>query len=110
MAKVKLVYTEDGKEIGIQFFCQGCGYDHVIFTNPETSGQVWEFNRDLDKPTASPSLLNRTGSFAEPTFQDPEGIPPTRCQLYLKAGIIEFLGDCTHHLAGQNIELPEIEL
>lgn len=110
MPKVKLVLQEwTCKMIGIQFFCQGCGYPHLIYTNPETSSKVWTFNGDLDKPTASPSLLNLTGSFAEPTFQDPEGIPPTRCHLYLNAGVISYLEDSTHDLAGKTIELPEIE-
>ncbi len=31
------------------------------------------------------------------------------CHSFVRDGRIEFLGDCTHKLAGQTIELPEVE-
>lgn len=31
----------------------------------------------------------------------------SRCHTFIRAGKIEFLGDCTHALAGQTVALPD---
>jgi hypothetical protein len=33
----------------------------------------------------------------------------TDCHYHLRAGVIEYCGDCAHALAGKSIPLPEIE-
>ncbi len=90
--------TYDGQFL---FFCPGCGCCHYVNTKPG-NGPVWNFNGDVDKPTVSPSLLvtmpNRTTI----------GVTDI-CHSFIKEGKIQYLSDCTHHLAGQTIDLPNIE-
>jgi hypothetical protein len=41
---------------------------------------------------------------------NPNANPPSPlCHSFVRDGRIEFLSDCTHSLAGQTVELPEIE-
>lgn len=77
-----------GKMYG--FHCPGCEYGHC-FEVP-----TWSWNGSFDKPTFAPSLLVN------------QHHPPT-CHLYMKDGMIQFLSDCNHKLAGQTVECPEWE-
>lgn len=99
MAKVR-----ERKEEGwyhFEFNCPGCGYKHGFYVRREGhNGPIWEFNGDLEKPTVSPSILMST------SWDD----KPHVCHSYINNGIIQFLSDCTHKLAGQTVELPEIEI
>ena len=70
------------------FYCPACECGHGI-----DSG--WQFNNDMDKPTISPSIL-ATGE--------------KRCHSYVKDGRIEFLGDCSHNLAGKIVEIPDWDI
>jgi len=94
MAKVAEVEGQPGFYI---FDCPGCNHSHFINTNPEYGG-VWEFNKDLENPTVSPSLLVRM------PWKDEMNI----CHSFVTGGNIQFLSDCTHQLAGQTVELPEL--
>lgn len=76
------------------YMCPGCGYEHAFGLKSE--GGHHEFNMDLDNPTVSPSLLQNF-------------TPGSLCHSYIKEGKIQFLSDCQHPLAGQTVELPEIE-
>lgn len=69
--------------------------------SPDISGAArWTFNGDFDKPTFSPSLNTWiTGT---------NGEVRSRCHSFIRDGRIQFLGDCTHALAGQTVDLPEI--
>ncbi len=64
----------------------------------------WTWNGDLEHPTLSPSVLVTWDEYengdAPPT--------PKRCHSFVRNGQIEFLNDCTHALAGQTVELPEL--
>lgn len=75
------------------FFCPGCQEYHWIRTRGPKPN--WSFDGNLDCPTVSPSIL---------CCKDD---PARRCHSYVRAGRIEFLGDCGHRLAGQAVELPE---
>jgi hypothetical protein len=88
------------------FWCPGCNQVHTI-------NHTWEYNGDSNKPTISPSILvkgiedltdreynlMRCGALITPV--------PTRCHSFIKDGKIQFLGDCTHKLTGQTVDLPE---
>lgn len=58
----------------------------------------WTFNGDLNSPTLSPSVRTRYG----------EALAYT-CHFFLRDGRIEYCGDSTHRLAGQTMDLPELE-
>ncbi len=58
----------------------------------------WEFNGDYDRPTFQPSVLV--------TWGPPENRAKHVCHSFVTEGQIQFLGDCTHALAGQTVPLP----
>jgi hypothetical protein len=100
--KVKAIYQGDSDEIyGYRFACPGCNEFHLPVVDNRQGGPQWEFNGDLDHPTFSPSILGRARHGDEPSDRV--------CHSFVRDGRIEFLGDCTHHLAGQTVELPEVE-
>lgn len=78
------------------FECPGCGCLHSIIT------PGWSFNGDIDKPTVSPSILvNGNPAAHNPTAK--------RCHSFVRDGKIQFLADCEHELAGQTVDLPDID-
>ena len=81
------------------FWCPGCKSAHAV----NTSGPRWNYNGNPDKPTFSPSILV-TYDGVDAGHND---APPARCHSFVTDGRIQFLGDCTHKLAGQTVEIPE---
>lgn len=80
-----------------EFFCPGCRMMHRV---PIEGEHAWTFDGDIEAPTLSPSILVRW------SYGDP---PKARaCHSFVRAGMIEFLADCTHQLAGQTVPIPEI--
>jgi hypothetical protein len=101
MPKVERLTDQDGETECWHFECPGCGIGHAPYTKNRPGAPTWTFNGDIEKPTFSPSLLVR--------WQFSNGKPTKVCHSFIRHGKIEFLSDCTHALAGQTIELPEIE-
>lgn len=91
---MKLDQHEFKDGIHYRFFCPGCGYDHVFDTR-------WKFDGNLVSPTFTPSLLGRSNRG--------EDYRESVCHLFVTAGKIIYLGDCTHSLAGQTVDMEEIE-
>lgn len=93
------------------FYCEGCGCRHFI------DPTIWTFNGDLDNPTVSPSILVRSGHYKEDHFGDcwctyndkhpenPSSFECYRCHSFVRNGMIEYLSDCSHSLAGQIVPL-----
>jgi hypothetical protein len=89
-SKLRRVNNADGETLyGYHFQCPGCNTIHTV-------GARWEFNGDMLRPTFSPSILVTNGS------------PKYRCHSYLREGRLQFLGDCSHDMAGQTVELGEL--
>lgn len=99
----------------ILFLCPGCKSEHAVNT-------TWTFNGNFERPTFAPSVLLRTGHFIS-TFkagdscwctydaahpEAPSGFACVICHSFVTDGRIQYLGDCTHAMAGQTVELPEI--
>jgi hypothetical protein len=99
--RVRHVPNEGGQHYGYRFRCLGCEDEHVIPTKPHAQG--WDFNGDEERPTFSPSILVHAI-----VTTDGRTITP-RCHSFVRDGRIEYLGDCTHILAGQTVDLPEAE-
>jgi hypothetical protein len=102
MAKFELCDNGNNEGPTYSFHCPGCECDHGVWTNTPNNltGAKWSFNDDIDKPTVSPSLLVRGyNSIKKNDFI---------CHSFIRNGFIEYLTDCTHHLAGKTIELPEL--
>lgn len=87
------------------FWCPGCTEPHGIQVG-DGPGPRWGWNGDAERPTFTPSVLVRTGRAVDPTFEPEPGDPPEICHSFVTAGRIQFLGDCTHALAGQTVDLP----
>ncbi|WP_250507685.1 hypothetical protein [Caballeronia sp. GAFFF3] len=127
MAKAKIVRDSEGRFYGIKWICPGCDADtrgsgvHILPVNWLPSGETlesphnagkphWSFNGDLDRPIFGPSVLSRWDEWQG------EGVPakPHVCHSFVGCngavpGQIVFLGDCTHSLANQTVDLPEVE-
>lgn len=93
----------------VMFECPGCQCLHGI------DPTKWTWNGSLEKPTFVPSVLVRgtvpitdeehakimAGEAIEPK--------PMVCHSYVTDGKIQFLGDCTHELAGKTVALEAFE-
>lgn len=127
MSRAKRVQESSGVFVGLRINCPGCGDHHVLPVRGTESqyyagSAKWDWNGSVDLPTFSPSLLVRSGHYAHGHKQDgdcwctynkkhPEEEQVFECYIchsFIRDGRIEFLGDCTHALAGQTVYLPEI--
>jgi hypothetical protein len=107
---------------GVDFWCPGCKGSHRVWIAGD-HGCVWGYNGNPERPTFTPSLLMRGGHYI-PGHQGPscwctynaqriaEGKKPAFatcfvCHSFVTDGRIQFLGDCTHDLAGQTVDLPD---
>ena len=96
------------------FWCPGCDGAHAVKVGVG-AGPRWGYNDNPEKPTFTPSILVRgvdrltdaeharlmAGEHVEPR--------PIVCHSFVTDGRIQFLGDCTHALAGQTVDLPEFD-
>lgn len=76
----------------LAYYCPGCECCHGVWIkepNPIT-GAKWSWDGNVEAPTFSPSILIRG-----------------ECHCFVRAGMIEFLNDCTHALAGKTVPLPD---
>ncbi len=104
----RLLRSIDGGRLG--FWCPGCDGMHAVTTGPHG----WQYNGNPAMPTFRPSVLV-TGT--QKISQDQadrilagEKIEPVplRCHSFVTDGRIQFLEDCTHHLAGKVADLGEV--
>ena len=84
----------------VAYFCPPCDTIHQVrVEGNHAQGPVWGFNGDMDKPTFTPSVR----------VTWPAGkVSEKCCHHYVTDGRIQYLGDCTHAMAGQTIDLPEL--
>lgn len=94
----------------LAFVCPGCESSgngtglHMLPVNANgVTSPSWDWDGNIEAPTVSPSILTHTKPYVD-------GKGTGICHSYLKAGVFEFLDDCTHSMAGQHVtalELPE---
>ena len=115
MAKLQL--EPDGRA---SFMCPGCGQSHTVRVSGEGA---WTWNGNVDAFTLQPSVLFQSGHFDPYRRPDkacwctynaehpdePATFKCVRCHSFVTDGKIAFLGDSTHALAGQTVEIPEWE-
>ena len=111
---------------------------HLLLHLPGPSGQMhlpvqiggtragtgnWSWNGDCEKPTVRPSVLIRAGHYAAHFDKERDtcwckynaehpGETPVfhcfQCHTWINDGVVQFLGDCTHELAGQSLPLLDL--
>ena len=108
----------------VYFRCPGCKTGHQVGVEAPAR-PIWGFNGDGDKPTFTPSILVRSvriddGDAELDRILDTYKLPEEReamladkrinmvCHSFVTDGRIQFLSDCTHELAGQTVDLPDI--
>lgn len=84
-------------ETRLVFDCPGCECSHGV---PVDGSRGWKWNGDKVKPTVSPSILV--------TWDWGNSREQKRCHSYVRDGNIQFLGDCTHKLAGKTVPLQPV--
>ncbi|WP_128003473.1 DUF6527 family protein [Piscinibacter defluvii] len=112
---------------GLTFWCAGCREAHTVWTG-QGPGPRWTWNGDVERPVFGPSVLVRTGHYADGKSpadcficQEHRAHPDddhgswrcTICHTYVgcngaQPGEIIYLSDCTHDLAGKVIPLPDM--
>ena len=84
------------------FWCPGCEDNHrfaITRADGEQEGPLWGWDGNVEKPTFTPSLRVCYGR-----------APGSKlCHLFLRAGMVHYLGDCTHSLAGKTIPVQDDE-
>ena len=74
------------------WFCPGCGFNHSFWMDGR-----WTFDGNIESPTFSPSLLlKKEDGWAH------------QCHTFVRGGVIEFLGDCSHELVGTSVAMKDI--
>jgi len=85
--------AEDGS---LWFWCSGCNMPHSLNVGAGP-GPRWGYNGNAEAPTFTPSVLS---SYRQ-------GDKEVVCHSFVTDGRIQYLGDCTHQLANQTIDLPD---
>lgn len=114
-------YCEGGPgEQLLRFMCPGCKEHHVVRVSA-ADRPCWGFNHNMEKPTLTPSVLVRSGHYVTKDtpggcycdWPDKDEFPEMKCRIchsFVTDGMIQFLSDSTHELAGQTVALPPIEV
>lgn len=96
------------------FHCPACNRQHAV---PYFShrGPRWSWNGRTDAPTLMPSI--RVEGIVPLSGADLSELDRRHhvqpkyylCHSFITEGQIQYLSDCTHALAGQVVDLPDIE-
>lgn len=116
----ELMDCANGLDVRLVFHCPGCGEGHAPRVRSTDAGYpCWEWNGNLTRPTLAPSIkVTGYRMSAEGRAMVDRGEKPpdgdrypghdTVCHSFVRDGQIQFLGDCTHALAGQTVPLEPI--
>lgn len=105
MSEFKRVSSVLQEADGMLFFeCNGCGMPHGVNISRDCMPK-WSFDGNYEKPTFSPSVLVQYPYRMLENGEREQVI----CHSFVVNGSIQYLSDCTHHLAGKTIQLPVIE-
>ncbi|MGE4274394.1 MAG: DUF6527 family protein [Desulfitobacterium sp.] len=98
--RARLMSYKVGEKIRneVYLWCPGCDGYHSICV--DHGG--WTWNGNEENPTISPSILVRGVRGDDDQLK-------TLCHSFVRDGKIQFLSDSAHALAGQTVELPDIE-
>jgi len=96
------VVDKDNNHLYNHFYwwCIGCNDVHIFANNhsPNYPGPDWEFDNNYESPTVNPSILTNQNYNGE----------PHPCHVFIKQGMIQYLSDSWHALAGQTVAMVEL--
>lgn len=98
MPKTKPYSFEDGRK-GWAIRCPACKGEHQM-------DERWKFDGNLELPSFEPSLHYRCNTPDMKEYR--KECASTVCHSFIRAGMIEYLNDCTHALAGQTVPLLDL--
>jgi len=86
----------------LAFHCPGCECMHGLHINKPNydNGAQWTWNGNYDKPTFNPSVH---------VWYERGGVRTTSCHCWVRDGMIEFLGDSSHSLAGTTVPMVDVD-
>jgi hypothetical protein len=89
-------------------WCPACNQLHEFAVDqPFRNGARWTYNGNPIAPTFSPSMNIKINTPDMGVSYQPD-IDSSVCHYFLQGGRIQYLGDCTHAMAGQTVDLPDI--
>jgi hypothetical protein len=108
----------------LTYWCQGCEEPHMVSVKRPGDERGWGWDGNADQPTFTPSVLVTSGHYApgfdpakdtcwcryyeaHPAERD-DSFTCGRCHTFIRGGMVQFLGDCTHKFAGQTLPLPDL--
>lgn len=90
------------------FYCPGCESAHIVRVVGDEHPR-WGYNDNPDRPTFTPSILvTYNGPDADTRDADGDRAPSRICHSFVTDGRIQFLGDSSHELAAQTVDLPPL--
>lgn len=105
------IYLRNVAGGGLTFWCPSCKEVHTVW-HGEGPGPRWGWNGDVINPTFTPSILvNFARRLTEEEHarvmagEDLSATVRMVCHSFVTDGRIQYLGDCTHELAGQTVSL-----
>lgn len=107
-SKMRRVGASDGyKAGGLAHWCPACESMHAFALDGKNSnGAQWTWDGNVENPSFEPSMLITINAQSHPHHL--VGEPTEVCHYFLRNGVIEYLGDCTHGLKGQRIVMPPL--
>lgn len=105
-AQIRNVIDGDKKYQVLVFMCPGCEFMmegaglHRLPVNANGVSPSWDWDGNLEAPTLSPSILTK--------YEWGPQKEERRCHSYLRNGVFEFLGDCTHSLKNQHVPMKDL--
>ena len=90
MAKIEKIDTWKDH---YKFYCPACKDTHYF-------NAKWKFDGNFENPTLTPSLY---------TTWKGDKHKKNICHMYITAGRIQYLRDCTHKLAGKTVQMMDFE-
>ncbi len=115
VAQIRQVDDHGHSYEALAFVCPGCAVDgqaglHMLPVRGDVpDGRArWDWDGNEDAPTLSPSILTRAEHRRAKRGDDWVDVGLFICHSFLRAGVFEFLTDCTHALAGQQVPMPPL--
>lgn len=103
---VRKVKDFKGNHLGHMVFCPACKCGHLFDSR-------WWFNGNFTKPTFRASMLVKgtvpITDDEHTMIMNGEKFEPKKliCHSFVTDGKIKFLGDCTHDMKNQEVQLPK---